>query len=33
MLDTLLGLLITRAPVYALRRLAQSAARWKLRRR
>ena len=31
MLDTLLGYLITRAPVYAVRRMAQSAARWKLR--
>lgn len=31
MIDRFLGLLITRAPVYAVHRIAQAAARWKLR--
>ena len=31
MLDTLLGYIIARAPSYGVRRLAQAAARWKLR--
>lgn len=33
MLDTLLGYIIARVPSYTARRLAQAAARWKLRAR